>query len=135
MRVSSGSGPANPSLTSWSMAARKAAKVLPDPVGAATRTCCPDRSAGHARSCAGVGASKVRENQAATAGWNESRAFMMSAAGAPSITLRDKRCTAPGTPDAVPYLLSLDDLLQVIETALIHPTDGIHRGFVVFVVR
>ncbi len=30
-----------PSLTSWSIAARKAANVLPDPVGAATKTCCP----------------------------------------------------------------------------------------------
>src|SRR5882672_2868213 len=58
------------------MAARKAAKVLPDPVGAATSTCCPACSAGHARACAAVGASKVRENQAATAGWNESRTFM-----------------------------------------------------------
>jgi hypothetical protein len=28
-------------------------------------------SAGHAASCAGVGASNVRENHAATAGWNE----------------------------------------------------------------
>src|ERR1700737_901196 len=76
IRVSSGSGPSRPSLTSWALAARKAAKVLPDPVGAATKTCCPACSAGHARSCAGVGASKVRENQAATAGWNESRVFM-----------------------------------------------------------
>jgi len=53
------------------MADRNAAKVLPDPVGAATNTCSPAASAGHARICASVGASKVRENHAATAGWNE----------------------------------------------------------------
>src|SRR5580658_10303304 len=58
------------------MAARNAANVLPDPVGAATRTCRPACSAGQARACAAVAASKVHENQAATAGWNESRTFM-----------------------------------------------------------
>src|SRR5580698_4888460 len=58
------------------MADRNAAKVLPDPVGAATRTCSPAASAGHARTCASVGASKVRENHAATAGWNELSTLM-----------------------------------------------------------
>ena len=42
------------------MAARNAASVLPEPVGAATSTCCPAWMAGHACACAGVGASKVR---------------------------------------------------------------------------
>src|SRR5271167_3629129 len=53
------------------MAERNAAKVLPEPVGAATKTCRPAKSAGHAATCASVGAAKVRENHAATAGWNE----------------------------------------------------------------
>jgi hypothetical protein len=47
---------------------RKAASVLPDPVGAATRTCSQARIAGHASACAAVGASNRRSNQAATAG-------------------------------------------------------------------
>src|SRR5580704_18688665 len=58
------------------MAARNAANVLPDPVGAATNTCWPAASAGHAWICASVGASKVRENHAATAGWNELSTLM-----------------------------------------------------------
>ena len=39
-----------------SIAARNAASVLPDPVGAAINTCCPDWIAGHARICGSVGA-------------------------------------------------------------------------------
>src|SRR5271169_1671634 len=58
------------------MADRNAANVLPDPVGAATKTCSPAASAGQARTCASVGASKVRENHAATAGWNELSTLM-----------------------------------------------------------
>ncbi len=53
------------------MAARNAAKVFPEPVGAATNTWRPAKSAGQAATCASVGASKVRENHAATAGWKE----------------------------------------------------------------
>src|SRR4051795_1708498 len=52
------------------MADRKAASVLPDPVGAATSVCRPARIAGQASSCAGVGPGKADENHAATAGWN-----------------------------------------------------------------
>ena len=57
-----------PCRTSASMAARKAASVLPDPVGAAISTCRPAWIAGHACACAAVGAAKLRSNQAATAG-------------------------------------------------------------------
>ncbi len=69
MRVSSARVPATPSRTSASIAARKAAKVFPEPVGAAISACRPDWIAGHARSCAGVGAANALRNQAATAGW------------------------------------------------------------------
>ena len=50
------------------MAARNAASVLPDPVGAAISTWRPDRISGQARACASVGAAKDWLNQAATAG-------------------------------------------------------------------
>jgi hypothetical protein len=45
---------------------------LPEPVGAAISVLRPERIAGHASTCAGVGASNVRPNQALTAGWKES---------------------------------------------------------------
>ncbi|MCY1419078.1 hypothetical protein D9M71_346550 [compost metagenome] len=56
------------------MAERKAVRVLPEPVGAATRVLRPARIAGQARAWAAVGAAKVARNQAATAGWKPSRA-------------------------------------------------------------
>ncbi|MCY1400595.1 hypothetical protein D9M71_156890 [compost metagenome] len=59
------------------MAERKAVRVLPEPVGAATRVLAPPRMAGQARAWAAVGAGKRVRNQAATAGWKPS-----SAAGA-----------------------------------------------------
>lgn len=42
------------------MAARKAVRVLPEPVGAATRVESPSRIAGQASTWAGVGAAKWR---------------------------------------------------------------------------
>src|SRR5580658_5660076 len=109
MRVSSGNAPSIPSLTSWSIAARNAAKVLPDPVGAATSTLRPDWIAGHAWACAGVGASKVRVNHEATAGWKESRTLAID-------------------------LLALEILLQGRQARLIDPGDRVRRGLVVRVV-
>jgi len=50
------------------MAARKAASVLPDPVGAAISTCLPAWKAGQACACAAIGAAKLWSNQSATAG-------------------------------------------------------------------
>src|SRR5258708_37185428 len=55
------------------MIARKAARVFPDPVGAAIRTCCCAWMAGQACSCGAVAASNVLVNQFATAGWKEER--------------------------------------------------------------
>ncbi len=52
------------------MAARNAVRVLPEPVGAATRVDSPAWIAGQACTCAGVGAGKCARNQPATAGWN-----------------------------------------------------------------
>src|SRR5512136_988692 len=51
------------------MAARKAASVFPEPVGAASSTSRPAAMAGHACACAGVGAGKAPLNQAHTTGW------------------------------------------------------------------
>ena len=53
-RVTSRSRPAAPSRISESMAARNAASVLPEPVGAAISACRPLAIAGQASSCAGV---------------------------------------------------------------------------------
>src|SRR5579864_6474091 len=51
------------------MAARNAASVLPEPVGAATRVFRPATIAGQARSWGSVGVPNRERNQAATAGW------------------------------------------------------------------
>ena len=47
---------------------RKAASVLPDPVGAEIRTCSPVAIAGQACAWAGVGAANARANQSLTWG-------------------------------------------------------------------
>src|SRR5271154_5218694 len=52
------------------MATRNPVRVLPEPVGEATRTSLPAAIWGQAADCGGVGpAGKRRENQLATAGW------------------------------------------------------------------
>src|ERR1700677_320539 len=68
--VASGSGASRPCRTKSSIAARKAASVLPEPVGAAMRVWRPALIAGQASACAGVGEAKLSANQSATAGWN-----------------------------------------------------------------
>ena len=73
-RVLSGRPDDRPSRTSASMAVRNAVRVLPEPVGAATRVSRPLAIAGHAASCASVGAGKLRANHAATAGWKAASA-------------------------------------------------------------
>jgi len=50
------------------MAERKAASVFPEPVGAWIRTWPPPAIAGQPLSCAGVGAAKLRSNQARVSG-------------------------------------------------------------------
>jgi hypothetical protein len=56
---------------SRSIAVRKAARVLPEPVGATTSVSSPRSIASQAAACAGVGASKDSANHAAAAGENE----------------------------------------------------------------
>src|ERR1700722_14370928 len=68
--VASASGASRPCRTRSSIAARKAASVLPDPVGAAMRVWRPPFIDGPASACAAVGAAKLSANQFATAGWN-----------------------------------------------------------------
>src|SRR6267143_4182943 len=55
---------------SRSIAARNAASVLPEPVGARTRTLSPLAIAGQASSCARVGVWNVASNHARVAGLN-----------------------------------------------------------------
>src|SRR5690606_4246645 len=57
---SSGGG----SVSNRSIAARNAASVLPDPVGATTSACSPEAIASHAPACACVGASNAPSNHA-----------------------------------------------------------------------
>src|ERR1051326_6389741 len=71
--VESSRFPSTPRRTRSSMAERKAARVLPDPVGAAINVCRCFLISGQACNCGSVGAGKVRANQRATAGWNSSR--------------------------------------------------------------
>ena len=67
--VVSSSRPATAWRTRPSMAARNAARVFPEPVGAATSVARPSLMAGQARACGPVGpAGKRRPNQPATAG-------------------------------------------------------------------
>ena len=51
------------------MTPRKAASVLPEPVGALISVCVPPPIASQALSCTSVGAEKALRNQPATAGW------------------------------------------------------------------
>ena len=54
------------SETSRSRPQRKAASVLPEPVGASTSVCSPEAMAGQPWACGGVASAKVVENQART---------------------------------------------------------------------
>src|SRR6185369_8469202 len=71
--VESSSFPSTPRRTRSSIAERNAARVLPEPVGAAISVCRCFLISGHACVCDTVGAGKLRANQRATAGWKISR--------------------------------------------------------------
>ena len=66
--VVSGSPPSSPDRTSRSRQVMKAASVLPEPVGAATRVWVPRAMAGHPSACAPVGASKRLLNHSRISG-------------------------------------------------------------------
>ena len=61
------------------MPQRKAANVLPEPVGADSSTCSPEAIAGQACSWAAVGAANARANQSRVAGLKPSSAEMPAA--------------------------------------------------------
>ena len=66
-----------------STAARKAASVLPDPVGAAMSVWRPSRIRGQPSRCGAVGSPRRAPNQEATAGWNTAKESLADT-GAPS---------------------------------------------------
>ena len=66
--VRSSSSPASACLNRLSRQDRKAASVLPDPVGAAMRRSVPDAIAGQLRACTSVGEPKRSPNQFAITG-------------------------------------------------------------------
>ncbi len=57
--------------------ARKAARVLPEPVGARMSVFCPAAMAGQPRRCGGVGSPRRVRNQCRTAGRKRSRGSLL----------------------------------------------------------
>src|SRR6185369_5191167 len=92
--VESSSCPSRPSRTRSSMAERNAARVFPDPVGAAMRVCRCFLISGHARNCGSVASGKLRANQRATAGWKISR-FIRDEDYTPSSSILHSWATRP----------------------------------------
>src|SRR5206468_1428174 len=92
---------------SRSIAARDAASVLPEPVGARTRTLSPSAIAGQASSCARVGVWNVASNHARVAGLNVGSGSlptspMLRAAQLSRIVVR----TTKGPAKAGPFVLN-----------------------------
>ena len=77
-RRRAGAGPRPARSASRSMPERKAASVLPEPVGAWMRTLAPLAIAGQPSACAGVGASKTPSNHARVRSPNTSSASTVS---------------------------------------------------------
>ncbi len=75
---------------SRSIACRKAAKVLPLPVGATTRVSSPRAMAAHAPCCAAVACSKAPANHARVAGDSSARPERPGSSGALAITTRPR---------------------------------------------
>src|SRR3989442_15606309 len=67
---------------SRSIAARNAARVLPEPVGAKTSVDSPRRIAAQARAWARVGAGKLSANHSSTAGWKRPGTGALGSGGA-----------------------------------------------------
>src|SRR4029079_8062022 len=75
MRTSSASGDLSDSSSSALMAVRKAARVLPEPVGAAISVCRPAAIDSQPRSCADVGSPTSVVNHRRKRGWKPSKAM------------------------------------------------------------
>src|SRR5580698_4156591 len=90
------------------MATRKPVRVLPEPVGEATRTSLPAAIWGQAADCGGVGpAGKRRANQLATAGWKSVSGPVVSGGASGTlpfhqevVTVASARVTAPASAPA-----------------------------------
>ena len=80
-------------LASWSIDQRKAARVLPDPVGATTSVCEPPEIDSQAAVWALVGLAKAPSNQARVAGRNRSRELTSPILVQPSDTPGTRRFT------------------------------------------
>src|ERR1700732_289386 len=89
------------------MAARNAASVLPEPVGAATRVLRPATIEGQARSWGSVGVPNRERNQAATAGWKRLS----------GITVPDREGETRGPCRAPPSSLTPPSLRRIPATA------------------
>ena len=76
--------------TSLSIAHRKAASVLPLPVGAVTRTCFPSATRGQASRCTSVGSPTLSTNHSRIKGWK-------GASGASTVPMADA-CTLAARP-------------------------------------
>src|SRR5271157_4041598 len=93
-------------LQSRSSAARNAASVLPDPVGATISVFRPAAMAGQPSRCAGVGSPSASRNQAATGGKNRARTSSSSSpSSSGAITYRSPSPDDPHFPDRVATLL------------------------------
>src|ERR1700688_2224062 len=88
------------------MAARNAASVLPEPVGAAIRVLRPATIEGQARSWGSVGVPNRERNQAATAGWK----------GLSGITVPDREDEGRGPCRAPPASLTPRRLRRIPAT-------------------
>src|SRR6185437_1496844 len=75
--VRSTRSPDNAVRTSESMQARKAASVLPEPVGAEMRVVRPARMVGQPCSCGSVGVPNLFTNHSRTTGWAQARLWGM----------------------------------------------------------
>src|SRR4029079_12324866 len=75
MRTSAASGDLSDSSSSALMAVRNAARVLPEPVGAAISVCRPSAIDSQPRNCADVGSPTSVVNHRRTRGWKPSKAM------------------------------------------------------------
>ena len=99
-RPGSSSGSAGAETSSRSSAQRKAASVLPEPVGATTSACAPEEIAFQAPFWAGVGAVNAPRNQSRVGRLNRSMASAASVPPASSCPFIPPSCPNPPTGNA-----------------------------------